>query len=288
MRDSYRNDVLTEVLFLRLSGVDSLSYAYVMTPAGQETNPDSEEDRASELPQSFNTTRWSKVLQAADPHDSQASQALAELCTLYWRPLYQQARRMGSGHEEACDLVQSFVQRMIERNDLRHADPKRGRFRTFLLTSFQNFIRSDWRSNHALRRGGQNQPLSLDWLQEAGEQWEAKAHPTDDVPVEKAFDRSWAIALLGAGVQAVRRTYASRGQQGLFEQLAPYLLSTGEERNLADLSTKLRRPVGTVKSDLYRLRASLGAAIRAQIVQTVSNESDFDEELRYFRSLFGA
>jgi hypothetical protein len=41
----------------------------------------------------FDNTRWSLVLEAVQSQAPGAPQALAELCTRYWRPLYAFARR---------------------------------------------------------------------------------------------------------------------------------------------------------------------------------------------------
>ena len=67
-------------------------------------------------------------------------QAFATLCEKYWYPLYAHARRLESDVHLAQDLTQGFFERVIERNYIADVDPARGRFRTFLLTSFTNFV----------------------------------------------------------------------------------------------------------------------------------------------------
>jgi hypothetical protein len=47
----------------------------------------------------FATTRWSLVV-AARGGSSPAREALAELCSLYWYPLYAYIRRRGHDHDE--------------------------------------------------------------------------------------------------------------------------------------------------------------------------------------------
>jgi hypothetical protein len=56
----------------------------------------------------FDKTRWSMVLEAVQSRVPGAPKALAELCGLYWRPLYGFARRLGRSPEDAQDLVQGF------------------------------------------------------------------------------------------------------------------------------------------------------------------------------------
>jgi hypothetical protein len=81
----------------------------------------------------FATTHWSLIL-AAQGESPAAREALAELCRLYWYPLYAYIRRRGRAADEAQDLTQEFFARLLERDDLAGLDPARGRFRAFLLT----------------------------------------------------------------------------------------------------------------------------------------------------------
>ena len=110
----------------------------------------------------FATTSWKMVVDAAS--DSQEKQkALSQLCESYWYPLYAYARRRGNSVTDAEDLTQAFFAHLLSQNRLAAADQSRGRFRTFLLTAMDNFLKNDWRSKQALKRGGDEQILSLDF-----------------------------------------------------------------------------------------------------------------------------
>ena len=85
-------------------------------------------------PQQFATTRWTLVAAAGKTATPEARTALAELCRLYWYPLYAFVRRRGYDADEALDLTQGFFTRLIEKNDLADAYPDRGRFRSWLFT----------------------------------------------------------------------------------------------------------------------------------------------------------
>src|SRR5215216_106975 len=103
--------------------------------------------RASE-PVGFLTTHWSMVLAAAGNSmgnsSTQAQAALERLCRLYRYPLYVHVRRLGWKAEDAEDLTQQFLARFLERKYLERADPERGRFRSFLLTSLKHFLADEW------------------------------------------------------------------------------------------------------------------------------------------------
>ena len=88
----------------------------------------------------FDSTRWTVVLEAAQSRAEGGPEALARLCERYWPPLYSFARHRGNGPEDAQDLVQGFFQHLIESRALGTIDQAKGRFRSFLLASFQNFM----------------------------------------------------------------------------------------------------------------------------------------------------
>ena len=109
----------------------------------------------------FVTTRWTLVNAAGHGSDSD-DDALAELCQTYWPPLYAYLRRQGHDREEAQDLTQGFFARLLERRDIRTADPARGRFRSFLLTALKRYVINEHERETSLKRGGPAPRLSLD------------------------------------------------------------------------------------------------------------------------------
>jgi len=83
----------------------------------------------------FPSTQWSVVLASgrgeAEPEVAQA--ALAELCQIYWAPLYSFVRSRGYTVHDAQDLTQSFFAYLIEHKIYARVDREKGRFRSFLL-----------------------------------------------------------------------------------------------------------------------------------------------------------
>ncbi len=92
----------------------------------------------------FATTHWSVVLTAGRSDVPQAQAALEKLCQTYWYPLYAYVRRRGYARADAEDLTQAFFAWLLERDWLGVADQQRGRFRSFLLTSFSRFLANEW------------------------------------------------------------------------------------------------------------------------------------------------
>jgi hypothetical protein len=100
----------------------------------------------------FPTTRWTLVVAAGDPHRKEARSALVSLCENYWYPLYAYLRRRGYSADQAQDLTQEFFTRVLEGRYLDRADPEKGRFRSFLLTSLKFFAAGQfchWKSPQA-------------------------------------------------------------------------------------------------------------------------------------------
>ena len=105
-------------------------------------------------PSQFPTTRWTLVLAAGDHRRKEASSALVSLCENYWYPLYAYLRRRGHSADQAQDLTQEFFMRVLEGRYLDRANPEKGRFRSFILTSLKFFVSDERDRDLAQKRGG--------------------------------------------------------------------------------------------------------------------------------------
>ena len=91
-----------------------------------------------------------------------ARKALATFSEAYWPPLYTFVRRRGYSPADAQDIVQGFFEHLFEQNTLSRADQEKGRLRTFLLGSLQNFLLKQRERMRAIKRGGAQQFVSFD------------------------------------------------------------------------------------------------------------------------------
>ena len=95
---------------------------------------------------------------AGDVHAADRGAALEQLLIRYQPVLKAHlVVKKGTSPDEADDLVQSFIQeKILERNLLASFDSAKGKFRTFLLTSFDRFVIDLWRkaSREASQRRG--------------------------------------------------------------------------------------------------------------------------------------
>lgn len=223
----------------------------------------------------FRTTRWSLIAAAGDAAAPDRTRALADLCRLYWYPVYAHVRRRTPDRHQAEDLTQAFFARLLEKNDLAAADPARGRFRTFLLAACQHFLANQHDHDTAAKRGGRIRLLSIDFGQ--GEERFTR-EPADRVTPEAEFERRWAMTLLDQTLRDLRAEYAEAGKGHLFDVLKGTL--TGDGVGYRELGAKLKLTEGAVKVAVHRLRQRYRDKLRAVIAETVETPAAVDDEIR--------
>jgi DNA-directed RNA polymerase specialized sigma24 family protein len=225
----------------------------------------------------FLSTHWSIVVRAGRADDSDARDALAFLCQRYWYPLYVFVRKKGLAPERAEDLTQGFFTRLIEKQVLEQAVPSRGRFRTFLLTSLQNFLANEWDQAAAQKRGGGRALLSLDV--EAGES-KLRFEPSHDRTPEKIFDRAWAVQLLELVVGRLRQEFADKGKAAEFDVLQVFLAGKHAVASYERTAAEMGISAAAIRQAAHRLRKRYRELLRAEVAETVATEDEIDDEIR--------
>ena len=190
----------------------------------------------------FDKTRWSMVLGAVQSRAPCAQKALAELCGLYWRPLYAFARRRGRSPEDAQDLVQGFFEHLIGSRGLATVERSKGRFRSFLLASFQNFITAENRRARAEKRGGRAEVIRLDW-QDA--ETRLVFEPEDRLTPETLYDAQWALLLLRRATERLEQEQAVAGKAKNLSHLERLFGPRGRIATLRLPTSKPRTPLAS-------------------------------------------
>ena len=226
----------------------------------------------------FDTTHWSVVLQAGAETSTGAQAALENLCASYWYPLYAYVRRQGHSVDDAQDLTQEFFARLLERKYLKLADRTRGRFRTFLLTSLKHFLINEWKQANRQKRGGGCQFISRD-----GAELESRflAEPADDRSPDKAFERQWALVLLGRVLDQLQAEFVASDRSQVFDELKPFLTGEDDETSYTDVGRRLSMTEGNVKVTVHRLRHRYRELLKQEIFKTVNDPANVDEEIRH-------
>jgi RNA polymerase sigma factor (sigma-70 family) len=226
----------------------------------------------------FTTTHWSVVLSAVDQSLPGSEAALARLCQSYWYPLYAYVRRRGYSPEDAQDLTQSYFAGLVEKKYLDRADRQRGRFRTFLLSSLENFLNNEWDRASAQKRGGGQRNISWDELDAEGRYLN---EPVDELTPERIFEKRWATTLLESVLKRMREEFSVSGKEELFEALKPHLWSEGPATKYSQLAVQLNMTAVAVKVTVHRLRNRYRDLLRAEIAHTVASADEVDDEIRH-------
>lgn len=226
----------------------------------------------------FATTHWSLVLHAGEAHSPEADRALAELCRVYWYPLYVYVRRFGHSPQTAEDLTQAFFARLLEKNYLGAADRRRGKFRWFLLTAFKCFLANEHDRATAQKRGGGVPAIPLDALN-AEERYALE--PMDTRSPDQGYDRRWALDVLARVRQALAEEQQVAGKQERFERFEQYLPGSEPVADYATAAREFGMTEAAVKQEVHRLKRRWAELLRAEIAATVASADEVDEEIRY-------
>jgi len=168
----------------------------------------------------FHTTHGSLVLAAACQNQAPESwTAFAELCQVYWYPLYAHVRRRGYDPEDAKGLTQSFFLQLIEHEALAQVDSRKGKFRSFLRASLNKFLAVAHRRDNAIKRGGGQELLSLNVADAEGRY---RVESADRLSAEQTFDARWALSLLNESMRQLEENYGEKPQT--FQVLKSFLL----------------------------------------------------------------
>ena len=231
-------------------------------------------------PSQFPTTRWTLVVAAGDPQRKEARSALVSLCENYWYPLYAYLRRRGYPADRAEDLTQEFFIRLLEGRYLDRADPEKGRFRSFLLTSLKFFVADEEDRRRARKRGG-GMVVPLEFS--SGEERYQREPAHDETP-ERIFERRWALAVLDRVVEKLRNEFVHHGHAEHFERLKMFLLGQSDAPYAA-LAREMNTSEGALKVAIHRIRKRYRELFRQEIADTVADPAQVESELRFLAAV---
>jgi RNA polymerase sigma-70 factor (ECF subfamily) len=226
-------------------------------------------------------------LRAREPESPEsARQALAGFCEAYWPPLYSFLRHRGYPSADAQDLVQSFFVYLLEQNTLSRADQEKGRLRTFLLGSLQNFLFNEYDRTRALKRGGGRQIVSFEeHLPEAEAAMFATSHLSD----AGCYDLVWASTIVSRAWQNLQNAFMAEGKAQWLEDLRPFVAGgSATPLNQEEAAARLGVPIATLRTWLSRLRQRYRESLRTEVASTVSDPADVDQELHHLYQILMA
>jgi RNA polymerase sigma factor (sigma-70 family) len=207
-----------------------------------------------------------------------AEQAVAELCSHYWYPIYAFIRRRGHSHEDAEDLTQGFFATLLADESLTRAEPERGRLRTFLLTVLQRFLADTHRRASREKRGGHAVHVPLDFHR-AGERYAIE--PPDHRDPETLYHLAWSRELLTTARRRLAESYAAAGKADQLNSIESHLEADDTAVPYRELSTRLGQSEPALRLLVFRARQKLRSLIETEITRTLSDPADAADEVRF-------
>ncbi|MBK8039225.1 MAG: sigma-70 family RNA polymerase sigma factor [Verrucomicrobiaceae bacterium] len=232
----------------------------------------------------FPTTQWSLIMRAAAVDPADREKALAEICELYWPPVYAFIRSRGNSPHDAEDLTQGLFAELLERNDFARADANHGRLRSYLLTAASNHLNSAHRRENRQKRGGGAVLLSFDAVDA-----EARClipEPMDDLTPDRVFERQWAITVMEGVVSLLAQRYADKGQTELFNALKPFINTTESLSPQTELAQRLGMTDAALRVAIHRLRQRYGEVLRQTVKTTLGHGENVDDEIACLMAAF--
>lgn len=139
--------------------------------------------------------------------------AIAEIVRLYSPALRAHLRhRFGCDEHRADDLLQGFLtDKVLEQRLIGYADPKRGRFRTFLLTALERYVIDEQRRASAQKRSPQAPACDIEMHRES------LASPSVGPGQASPFDVAWAREVVDEVLTTMRSTCERTGRCDVWE-----------------------------------------------------------------------
>jgi len=215
----------------------------------------------------FPSTKWGLVRLAARDTASMDS-----IIRVYWKPLYFFVRQRGFDNEAAKDLVQGFLTLLVARKAFATADPARGRFRSLLLSSLENFIKDRHKESGRAKRGGGQAPFSLDFA-DGEREYVGGIDPRQDP--EYRIGRAWAQSLFAECLGEIEASPAHASALRL------HLAGEG----YPSISQRTGLSEAASRTAVHRLLGQFRDILTRHLRSTAVQESDLPKEIEDFIAL---
>jgi len=234
----------------------------------------------------FETTSWTEIFAARSADKPRSPEALEELLSRYWKPVYCYLRCKGHDNETAKDLTQGFFHEVVlGRSLIERADRTRGRFRTFLLACLNRYVSKIERGERTRRRIPRKSLIRLDEI-------DGSSIPglSDCSTPGEAFDYAWGTALLDQVVTEVRTKCCETGNATYWELFRErILLPIMENARPSPLSLLCEKygVADTAKAShmIFTVKRRFRAMLRRYVRQLVDSDAEVDEEIRYLMKI---
>lgn len=226
----------------------------------------------------FCTTRWTRVcLAQAESEDGR--RALTDLCDAYYLPVVIFLRCELRDQDAARDLAHAFFARLLGGGAIHLADPKQGRFRSYLLGAVKHFLSHHRAAAARQKRGGGLEPVAMDDARVAAVPDEVLSAP------DAEFDRQWAVTVITRALDGLREECATEGREDFFDSVKPWLMGEAVHGEQAALADRLGMSTAALKMAVQRLKGRFRQHVKDEVAGTLEDPAMIAEEMQ---SLFAA
>ncbi len=192
---------------------------------------------------------------------------LEALCQQYWYPLYDYVRRGGASPEDAEDLTQGFISKVLEKQWVEQAADEDCTFRSFLLIRLKRFLKDERAKGETQKRVGD--AVHVIHRDEAEQRYTAE--PIDErMTPDAVFDRAWATALLDRVLDILRQEFIESGKGREFEVLQSCLAWNDSQQTYKEIAEKIGRRESWVKVAVNRMRKRYRSLLENEVSNTVA------------------
>jgi DNA-directed RNA polymerase specialized sigma24 family protein len=229
----------------------------------------------------FPVTRWTMVDQAATISSDAGFQALEKLLLRYRPALKAHLVYVKKvSREQADDYIQSFIAgKILQSEILRHADKEKGKFRTFLLTAFDRFIKNEIEKQQAKKRSPAGGFAPLD---------EAMDATNFDSGSSVMMDLVWAQEIINQAIQEVHAECRQSNREHFWKifdaRIIQPIMQGGKPVGYEELlkSTGFESPM-QASNALITTKRIFVRTIKKIIGQYAENDEDIQQELDELR-----
>jgi RNA polymerase sigma factor (sigma-70 family) len=230
----------------------------------------------------FPSTLWSQVVNAGDKDTQTRLAAWEELASRYWKPVYACIRaRWHKTPDEVMDLTQEFFAWMMETGFPSKADPRRGRFRIFIRSAIDSYLKMELRSRGRQKRGGGKRIVSLETLR-----GDAASDVPDLVGVspQSAFECLWKRELLTRATRILKESYLKEEKETYYRVFHSAYLDGTSKATHQELSAKHGISPSDVNNYVMDAKRRLREILKDLLAETVGGSEELQGE---YRELFG-
>jgi RNA polymerase sigma-70 factor (ECF subfamily) len=221
------------------------------------------------------STMWTLLTRAREGNAGELDLLLRQ----YRPPVLAFVRSLVRDPEEAEDVTQEVFVTVLQDGILTKADRLKGRFRSLLLAVARHVVSERWRARTALKRGGNQRPLSLDRIDAPGDlplrnQIEAPA-------ADLEFDTLWVDNLIRIGMNRLREQSAKE-RTSYFDALFAVV---NDGAAYAEIAERMGVSIHDVKNYVHQARLRLRRYLLQEIHSYSPSRDAAQAEIEYLLKL---